>query len=251
MHPAASGGSVEVLKWLKQQGVPANAKCNQGTTPLFHAASYGHVEAMKWLKAQGADVNAKDKNGMTPMFHAAESGQIEVMQWLKDQGANVNAKTKDGSTPMNSAAWKGSKEAMKWLKEQGVPDIWNYYPFTAYPVNEKTAVKPVYREVKESERENAIQQLEAESIRQLSDAEALQLCENLPEKPQGRPFLVRGIVANVRAYESGDRRVLLQKNMLFVLHFAMGSGSDEARRPIVVWLDSMPKEVYVTTFVMQ
>ena len=47
-----------------EYGADANAKNNDGETPLHYAASEGHIEVVKALVVEyGADANAKNNDG--------------------------------------------------------------------------------------------------------------------------------------------------------------------------------------------
>ena len=116
---AARGGSVEAMRWLAEQGADVTARGDDGRTLIFESASFGHVEAMKWLKEQGLDINAKNNGGSVPMHSAAMWGRVDAMKWLKEQGVDLDVKNNEGTTPMHLAAIYGEVDAVKWLKEQG------------------------------------------------------------------------------------------------------------------------------------
>jgi hypothetical protein len=73
LHLPAERGDAKVLETMLTCGFDANAKDNDGVTPLHRAAMGGRSEAVRVLLASGASVNALD--GMfsaTPLLWAAE-----------------------------------------------------------------------------------------------------------------------------------------------------------------------------------
>ncbi|KAL3944689.1 MAG: hypothetical protein SGBAC_001247 [Bacillariaceae sp.] len=55
-HWAASGGNLEICKYLKNTvGVDFYQPNNGGNTPLTHAVAFGRVEIVKWLREQASD----------------------------------------------------------------------------------------------------------------------------------------------------------------------------------------------------
>ncbi|MCL2645920.1 MAG: ankyrin repeat domain-containing protein [Phycisphaerales bacterium] len=82
-------GQNPTVKWLQDNG----ARCEH-TTMHYYVAKGRSLEVLKWLKEQGADINAKDDNGRTPLDHAINGFGIggytpdqKIMNWLKNNGA--------------------------------------------------------------------------------------------------------------------------------------------------------------------
>ena len=119
MHIAAMFNAVAAMEWLKAQGADINAQSDTGKMPMHWAAMFNAVAAMEWLKAQGADVNAQARDGNTPMHRAAEKDAVAAMEWLKAQGADINAQNGTGNTPMYRAMEVNAEDAMEWLRKNG------------------------------------------------------------------------------------------------------------------------------------
>ena len=66
----------------------ANAKNNDGDTPLHLAAMEGNVDLAKLLLANKAEVNAKDNIGWTPLHFAAVKGHKDVVELLRQHGGH-------------------------------------------------------------------------------------------------------------------------------------------------------------------
>ena len=56
-------------------------------TPLHFAAWRGHMDICALLLSKGADANAKTNDGKTPMQHAQESRHIKIVDLLRKHGA--------------------------------------------------------------------------------------------------------------------------------------------------------------------
>ena len=83
---AARSSDIDVLEWLKAQGVNIRARDNIGWTPMHYAARGNAVDAIMWHKAKGADINARDNNGRTPMHRAARENAVDALEWLRANG---------------------------------------------------------------------------------------------------------------------------------------------------------------------
>jgi hypothetical protein len=136
---AARGGSIDLLRWLKEHGTAFTAETCEGAAAGAHihvlqylrdegcewgeyiccpAASNGHLSTLQWLRERGCPWSADYIS-----ICAASSGSTEMLIYLKQQGCVFNANT------MRSAAVEGHLpvyshlDTLCWLREQGCP--WN------------------------------------------------------------------------------------------------------------------------------
>ncbi len=73
-------------------GADANARDEDGTTPLHWVARYGgHAAVAEALLAAGAEVDAEDGYGMTPLHLAARYVNAAVTEILLAAGADQTA----------------------------------------------------------------------------------------------------------------------------------------------------------------
>eukprot|EP00644_Phytophthora_capsici_P013486 jgi/Phyca11/115986/e_gw1.29.197.1 len=110
---AASDGDLESVKAFLASGGDANAKDENGYTPLQAAVSYNHMELVVFLLAVGADVKLGDNDMDTPL-HRCESA--ECAKLLLDHGADLNARNAEGQTPYDVAI-EDEHEELKSLYE--------------------------------------------------------------------------------------------------------------------------------------
>lgn len=76
-HWAASGGNLEVCKYLSETvGVDFKIENYAGNTPLSHAVAYGRADVVRWLREE---VCAKDEDGR------AEELAGEFVGWIGDE----------------------------------------------------------------------------------------------------------------------------------------------------------------------
>ena len=101
---AAVHGHSQIVQLLLDSGANVNAKTEEDETALIHAAEHGHSQIVQLLLDSGANVNAKTASGMTALTHVAKNGHSQIVQLLLDSDANVNARTELGKTALYEAA---------------------------------------------------------------------------------------------------------------------------------------------------
>ena len=74
-HGAASGGHLEVLKWLRAQDPP----CPWNVHTCGFAAEGGHLEVLKWARSQDPPCHWDEWT----CVRAVSVGQLKVLKWLR------------------------------------------------------------------------------------------------------------------------------------------------------------------------
>ncbi|KAG7383552.1 hypothetical protein PHYPSEUDO_003589 [Phytophthora pseudosyringae] len=110
---AASDGDLTGVQDFLASGGDANAKDENGYTPLQAAVSYSHMELVVFLLASGADVKLGDNEMDTPL-HRCET--VECAKLLLDHGADLNARNSEGQTPFDVAI-EDEHDELKMLYE--------------------------------------------------------------------------------------------------------------------------------------
>ena len=106
MHTALG----EAARWSRQA---------LDTTREVHMKAFWKAKA---LLAHGADANAKSDDGWTPLSMAADGGQMEAARVLLAHGADVNAGTQAGLTPLKLAFLTSNPELADLLRKHGAKE---------------------------------------------------------------------------------------------------------------------------------
>uniref|UniRef100_A0A6P7GI33 Uncharacterized protein LOC114338419 n=1 Tax=Diabrotica virgifera virgifera TaxID=50390 RepID=A0A6P7GI33_DIAVI len=123
-HYAARYKSLNVIKYLKEQGANLNISNNQKQTLVHKAAQSGKLKVIQYLVEDcKMDVNVSDVHGNFPAHMAAEFGDDEILKYLKEKGANLSVSNNQNQTLVHKAAKSGNFEALQYLVEDCKLDI--------------------------------------------------------------------------------------------------------------------------------
>ncbi|EEC84109.1 hypothetical protein OsI_30429 [Oryza sativa Indica Group] len=115
LHMAASGGSVDVLRYLVEDlRLGVNQFNGKGQTPLFLSSIHGRAAATRYLLNHGSNP-AIDKT-VLPLHGAAVKGHCEIVELFLSKGVDVDLYSIAG-TPLLAAAISGQHSTMKILLE--------------------------------------------------------------------------------------------------------------------------------------
>ena len=117
-----SGGNIDIIRLLIENGADVNAKDGDGRTLLMIAAYNDdkNIDIIRLFLDMGLDINAKDKDGETPLMRAAREGNIDIARLLVEKGADIDAKDNDDHTALWYASiCVGSIGIVQLLLEKG------------------------------------------------------------------------------------------------------------------------------------
>ncbi len=112
-------GNKEIANLLIDKGANINEKNNQGQTPLFFAAHWGQAELVNFLIEKGANINAQMDDGRSVLTDAIDMNRVEIAKVLIVRGADVNLKSKNGRTALMAASIKNHPDVVRLLIEKG------------------------------------------------------------------------------------------------------------------------------------
>ncbi len=75
------------FKYILEQGVLPDWRCNEDRTLLMYVAGDGYIEAARLLLEHGYDINARDICGDTALDHATYRNRSDMVQLLLARGA--------------------------------------------------------------------------------------------------------------------------------------------------------------------
>ncbi|WP_439815192.1 hypothetical protein [Zavarzinia sp. CC-PAN008] len=103
---AAAGGSVAMLRWLKDdQGIAVR---RHGIEALCKAVQQDRRDAVVWLLDQGVPVNGRSELGRwSPVTHAGAFGRADLLDLLLSRGATI------------TLADEAGREAVLWARING------------------------------------------------------------------------------------------------------------------------------------
>lgn len=97
---AALKGHLAICQALVEHDADIN---KPGWTPLHYAATGGHLEVMRWLLDNHAYIDASSPNGTTPLMMAAMYGTNDGVQLLLEAGADPQIKNDKGLNAVDFA----------------------------------------------------------------------------------------------------------------------------------------------------
>jgi len=122
LHEPAGRGDLGAVRKVIEKGGNIDKKDIAGQTALMYAAESGSMEVVKYLVENGANVNAVsgDAGRGTPLIYAAAANKLEVVKYLLENGADINSTTPyQHETALLWAVAMGHAEVVKLLVEKG------------------------------------------------------------------------------------------------------------------------------------
>ncbi|EPS39416.1 hypothetical protein H072_6795 [Dactylellina haptotyla CBS 200.50] len=121
LFSAVHKGHGDVVKMLLEVGeVNADAKKENGDTPLLVAIQSDNVEIAQILLENGANVEAKGADDNAPLFVAISRSDEAMIRLLLDKSVDIESKTRGDRTPLLIAAMQGNEAIFRLLVEKGV-----------------------------------------------------------------------------------------------------------------------------------
>ncbi|XP_021366299.1 ankyrin-3-like [Mizuhopecten yessoensis] len=117
LHCCASG-SIEIFKYLVQNGLETATKSNQGETCLMIAAGKNNFSMVQHLvETYPGQLDEKDQQGLNAVLHCCDSGSIEIFKYLVQNGMDTATKSNLGRTCLMNAAYNNNFSMVQHLVE--------------------------------------------------------------------------------------------------------------------------------------
>ncbi|XP_023341380.1 ankyrin repeat and SOCS box protein 1 isoform X1 [Eurytemora carolleeae] len=124
LHLAAFLGNIQSLREILQDPLKKDlirARIRPFlSTPLRLAATGGHVECIEELLENGAEVDEEDIKAQTPLFVALVNQHWSAARTLLEHGANPNGSLRNLCSPLSILCQRGLEQGIQLLCEYGV-----------------------------------------------------------------------------------------------------------------------------------
>lgn len=116
-----SHNNLDMLKRILDDGFDVNCKDNRNVTLIHKAAQFGSIELVKFLAENGADFSALDNDKWSVCHYAClNKKSLELVKYLFESGFNFNCRAGNGGTPLLLAIKFGCYKIAKYLIKSGV-----------------------------------------------------------------------------------------------------------------------------------
>ena len=103
LHIAAEECLESTVNLLLMHGANVHARSTSKTTPFWRAARGGSLSILRALRDAGSDINARTWDGWTPLIEAVTRNHVEIARQLLEWGADTSLATRNGRTPYKIA----------------------------------------------------------------------------------------------------------------------------------------------------
>lgn len=122
LHIAAAHGHLEMIKYLINAGIDANAQGGTfSTNALERAATKGHLDIVEYLINQNVEIDTSEPD-RNPLFAAIYGGHFEIVKLLVEKNIDISIKNSgDNMKDMGAytfAIERGQTEIADYLKEK-------------------------------------------------------------------------------------------------------------------------------------
>ncbi|VDL95857.1 unnamed protein product, partial [Schistocephalus solidus] len=120
LHWSASGGHLELVKYLIEAGAKSDEADESGWTPLMISVSAGRDDVAEYLlKCCSANPNVINSTGQSPLHYAASKNRLNLAKQLLAAGAQVDLRDWGGNTPLHRAVSQSHTDMVKLLLSGG------------------------------------------------------------------------------------------------------------------------------------
>lgn len=128
INAAVGSGSLEMVQLLYGKGAYINPQ-NPSHSLLHQAARFGHGQILQFLLQHGVDANARDSKSCTALHlvyhrfthssYSTRTFDVATVQMLLDAGVGLDATNENGDTPLMTAVSHKNHSYVRFLLEKG------------------------------------------------------------------------------------------------------------------------------------
>ncbi|XP_046550763.1 ankyrin-1-like [Haliotis rubra] len=121
---AATGGHLDVFRFLMSEGSNASLVDGSGNNILHLASLNGQLDMVKHIVSQNiVDINVRGRYAWTPLMSAAKRGHLDVFRFLMSEGSNASLVDGSGNNILHLASLNGQLDMVKHIVSQNIVDI--------------------------------------------------------------------------------------------------------------------------------
>ena len=115
-----SSGTMDVLEFLLDNGLPVNIQIFDHGSMLMHAARHMQRTVFDFLLHKGIDPNLRDSIGQTALFNVVRYCDVGFLDALIIHGCDLHVIGYNDNTVEKSAIWGGNYEIIRRLIDMGI-----------------------------------------------------------------------------------------------------------------------------------
>ncbi|MEI7743448.1 MAG: ankyrin repeat domain-containing protein [Chloroflexota bacterium] len=123
LHEAAAAGDVGAIERLVVDGLPIDARDDNGRTPILCAVMARQSAAVRCLIDAGADVDIRDDNLANPFLYAGAEGLLDILRLVNEAGADPAITNRYGGVALIPACERGHVDTVRYLLEESDVDV--------------------------------------------------------------------------------------------------------------------------------
>lgn len=118
LHDALCKGIEAIVRMLLDNGADANARSDEGITPL-HLMAYFNPAAIEEILKDSTDGQVKTQLENSMLQSTVYDSRKAILRMLLQKEANINAQSNDGNTPLHIAVRENDPDAVRLLLDEG------------------------------------------------------------------------------------------------------------------------------------
>ena len=124
MHPAFRYGTIGIIKYMIDKGVPLECKNLLGETLIHSLFSNTNIKLgiVKYIVEKGADLKCKTFKNKRPIHYLADNyyADLEIFEYISTVGVDFNTATDDGIIALHYAAMSAKNNVVEFIADRTI-----------------------------------------------------------------------------------------------------------------------------------